>query len=1018
MGEPTGYLVVLLSFLSLVDAIPDCSSVPYDSLKQKVTYNCPQQGYTYPEGCTGVIHCINNHYFEKYNQGLYITCKANRWMVDGNYELPSCIKGCKALDDNVEMKNATYIGAGKPPLIYMSQGIYYWPSGTTIETNCKPDFVFKKVVHREQGKDSHVCQGGMEGWKDTVNAYNPGQAPGKCDPVCKVFTESDLPPNVYIKATAKAVIVNGKSVLTAGSGVQFECKEGSKYPDGEPFQRFVCKGGAAGYQDLTWDSSPAVVKSCDTLGCTRIDSSNVDPSAFLSYDGCEHGSSVYKDGCTVTIKCNNKNSYFDKPENSAGMSVTCRGGAWVNPLNRTITPLGGKYGDPCIVGCPVLSHSEMRNAEYVGPLPSASNQLYYNGDNKIYAANVKLTTKCKDGFSRENPSDDANEPNVFNCIPIDGWTNTKTGRRDQKPGGCLPSCKISTASIKGSSYSFAPSDVTTSNGQQYLRAGGSFETRCDDGFEAPAGQSAPQKITCKDGSLVDSSTNSPVGAPLTCVKSGAKGCEMVAVPNGKAEKDGCEMVDGLMKEKCKVTLTCSPGFAPSGSAALNDGKQILECKAGNDGWIDQQGNKNAKPLECVPVCEMPTMDRAEVVTAPDSKYVVNVEGKEYVKTGATVSIKCKSPFVGRTEPERSADKIDYKCMGGNDGWSKPATSELMKTPGDACASTCSSVEPSTGQAIVLSPQTFELNGEPKVIEGGKYRLVCKDGFKFPPDTKAAQKNMQNVVCEGGEKGYVDADTKEKTKIESCERGEQPGCNPSIDPSSLPPSKIVKQSDKCTTSNDRSSVGCKITLGCADGYYPKSPEMQLEKEQTLECKDNGTSSYWNEPKSGQPVTSMLECLPGCKEGVGKNAQVVRATRDKINIGDTTYYKENAQLKVKCNDESTYKYGTPYSPNPEMTYTCTGGNFPWTNEEQGRLEKAPGDLCARICEAFDAPAGLRFTETPPVNYINGIRAVKGEGMYKLTCANGYHFPAGTPYEKNNEQILICDSDNGKLKDVTNG
>lgn len=106
---------------------------------------------------------------------------------------------------------------------------------------------------------------------------------------------------------------------------------------------------------------------------------------------------------------------------------------------------------------------------------------------------------------------------------------------------------------------------------------------------------------------------------MTCIKSGAKGCEMISIPNGEAVKEGCDVEDGLMKEKCKMTLSCSPGipslspsfssmissgFAPSGSAALNDGKQILECKAGNEGWIDQRGNKNVKPLECVPVCPL------------------------------------------------------------------------------------------------------------------------------------------------------------------------------------------------------------------------------------------------------------------------------------------------------------------------------------------------------------------------------------------------------------------------------
>lgn len=48
--------------------------------------------------------------------------------------------------------------------------------------------------------------------------------------------------------------------------------------------------------------------------------------------------------------------------------------------------------------------------------------------------------------------------------------------------------------------------------------------------------------------------------------------------------------------------------------------------------------------------------------SPDKKDVVNVDGKEFVKSGATASVKCKNPFVGKTEPERTADKIEYKCM--------------------------------------------------------------------------------------------------------------------------------------------------------------------------------------------------------------------------------------------------------------------------------------------------------------------------------------------------------------------
>ncbi|GMT23621.1 hypothetical protein PFISCL1PPCAC_14918, partial [Pristionchus fissidentatus] len=322
--------------------------------------------------------------------------------------------------------------------------------------------------------------------------------------------------------------------------------------------------------------------------------------------------------------------------------------------------------------------------------------------------------------------------------------------------------------------------------------------------------------------------------------------------------------------------------------------------------------------------------------------------------------------------------------------------------------------------ISQSPPSFKHNGGVKVIEGGKYRIVCKDGFKFPPGTKAAQKNMQNVVCGGTDKGYLDGETNEKTKIESCERGQEPGCAPSIDASNLPSSKKLKKSDKCTTNNDRSSVGCKITVECAEGYYPKNPDMQIEKEQSLECKDNGTSSYWNDPKTNQIVSSMLECLPGCKDGqLGKNARFVRANGDKTTVGDTNFYNENAKVTVKCNDDSTYKYGDVTSTNPEMTYTCKGGADPWKNEDQSRLEKSPGDLCVRVCEAMETPAGLRITASPATRFVNGIPVVKADEKYSFTCANGYHYPPeSSPAKNNNKQTLVCDNNSGKFVDGTTG
>lgn len=118
--------------------------------------------------------------------------------------------------------------------------------------------------------------------------------------------------------------------------------------------------------------------------------------------------------------------------------------------------------------------------------------------------------------------------------------------------------------------------------------------------------------------------------PMTCVRSGAKGCDVASLNNADATKDNCEIIDGLMPENCKLTIKCKEGknsfelgnfryleiimwmvdeyflsgYIPSDPTAVDgNGEQSLVCVAKNDGWKDSKtGKTKVAPVKCVPVC--------------------------------------------------------------------------------------------------------------------------------------------------------------------------------------------------------------------------------------------------------------------------------------------------------------------------------------------------------------------------------------------------------------------------------
>jgi hypothetical protein len=101
----------------------------------------------YTDGCKLAIRCKEGYYMAEaeYFNGQKIVCSGSKWVEEEkakaavSFKMAVCQPGCKALreDNPFEMRNATFIGVGKPTKIYKHEEFDYWASGTVVETKCK-----------------------------------------------------------------------------------------------------------------------------------------------------------------------------------------------------------------------------------------------------------------------------------------------------------------------------------------------------------------------------------------------------------------------------------------------------------------------------------------------------------------------------------------------------------------------------------------------------------------------------------------------------------------------------------------------------------------------------------------------------------------------------------------------------------------------------------------------------------------------------------------------------------------
>ena len=299
----------------------------------------------------------------------------------------------------------------------------------------------------------------------------------------------------------------------------------------------------------------------------------------------------------------------------------------------------------------------MPYAVFVGSKPKGDFEVHKNGKDEVWAAKTVIATKCKPSYGRPDPDDQKHEPNRYICDE-GGWTNLATNEANQKPGECVPLCKVPSLQ-EGTKYAskLGESSKTVADGVTYVYPKTVLKVECEQNYKPPEDVKYPgdtQDLDCKGGDdgFFDPTTKKNNAVPIVCKKAGADGCSPITPasvgPGADVASDKCEIKGGLATVGCTVTIKCKDGYYPSGAGDKTPEQQTLKCEAGVNGWVDSNTNtKNATHIICLPGCDVvENLDRATIVgTKPD---VVTVGSKKYHAAGTKLKIKCKEGRVFTT----------------------------------------------------------------------------------------------------------------------------------------------------------------------------------------------------------------------------------------------------------------------------------------------------------------------------------------------------------------------------------
>uniref|UniRef100_A0A7E4V7G8 Sushi domain-containing protein n=1 Tax=Panagrellus redivivus TaxID=6233 RepID=A0A7E4V7G8_PANRE len=973
------------------------------------------------EGCEIVSKCADG-YFNRdpdYADGLNLICQNSKWVDSCTQQPPTgnkCEPGCKV----PSLQNAVALNGNNQNYTYLNNQFY--PQNAILETQCKPGYAFADPDNRKRGSDKYSCVGGSPPWKNVNNPADSNPAPGQCLPTCAALNGGlSVVTTIDPTRNGQSVTANGKTQVVYDAQYQFACADGySPANNGKPQQTLVCKGDDKGYYNPDtgkYTNSPLL---CIADGCPALNAANIDKNAYIANsNGCQLNGEYEKDGCKITIKCKAKTYYFENPDYANGETLTCKSGKWLDKNNKPVNPNNGIYSDKCVGGCAALTASDMPNADFVKK-PTGAYMVHKNGADEVWADQALVTTKCKDGFGRQNPKENPIEQYICN----DGdFTNIQNNQKHENPGACVPLCPLPVLQAGTKIVNtIADSDQTTLNGIKYVYPNTEVDIACDEAFELPKKDDYPtgvQQLICKggkDGYASKNGNNNNV-VPATCKKAGAKGCDPItqqSVPGAQVDLSNCEIKDGLAPAGCKASIKCKAGYyaANTDGTPADANQQALLCEAGLNGWKDIGTKKpNTHHIICLPGCPAGQIsNRAEIVKQPANDELVFVGTQQYYKQGAIVNVKCQPEYVPKTAPERAAPTIPYKCEGGSDTtpWVNAITNNAESQPGATCSSVCSAIQtPAEGTTAIQSPGFFAHNGEAVVVEGESYIFKCTDNYKYPANSSPAASGQQQLVCKDDKSGYLDKNNnKYVKKPQSCERGTPAGCKSWLE-NGLPDGVQLADKQNCNLSNGLVQPGCKATVVCSSNFYPKSLHYQVPGKQQIECVDNGRESHWKDVNNGDVVTQLLDCSEGCESPDPLVNAVYTKNRPipSVSNGNKQLFVPGTEVTVKCKSGTVPIGGDPENAQNPMTYVCKGGAKNWLNNATDLNEPKPGSICQPVCNALSPyPEGVRTVEAPGSFYLGDQLVVRDGSQYTFTCSPGYHYPkVSTP--KNNRQTVKC-------------
>uniref|UniRef100_A0A915CIY1 Sushi domain-containing protein n=2 Tax=Parascaris univalens TaxID=6257 RepID=A0A915CIY1_PARUN len=991
------------------------------------------------------ITCKEFYYFKNadYAHGQLLTCRNGKWLNKRNIEEApgKCLAGCEVLT-NDDMMNATYI-LQPPQKSYPNGNKHYWSAGTRIRTKCKPGFAFDYPAWRRIGMDDYKCIGGQIGWQRKIGSLvsmgGVDGRPGLCKPLCNALDPlNDYAPGT--RAVAKpgkdgTVTIDGKNYVYDRFLYVFKCEPGLNFAKSGPHfeagqQELVCRGGAEGYYDVQTQQINAQPVECTKPGCASF-MRHLDKNATVSKVGkrCRSlNSNSIPTGCQATIKCSQFH-YFEKSAYGNGQVLTCTDKGWRDQNNEAYN-----VNEPakCGWGCRALApDADMSNATYEGDGPPTNeNLIFQNGDEKYWASGVKVTTRCKKGFVRQNPRE-RNEPYSFVCRGgSEGWLNLATGRTNVKPGGCEAVCAEVKTMPEGTVIKRRPKLKVSFDGVDHIMPGAIYIFQCAEGYDYPA--SAPyakdkqQEVYCSGGAsgYRDMTTGAFNAKPYPCQKSGAEGCDPIGTSNSDIilDKSRCILQEGKMPKGCTLEIRCKLNYYPRNMRAIDarTGVQKLQCVGGNDGWVNVvDGSKNATPLACLPGCEMISsgeMKNAALVTQISSTSIIFISGKKLMRRGAEATFRCINGYVMESEAERDQGAVKFVCEGGPDKWRNTVTGRKGVQP-IQCLSTCPAFpDPPKGTIFASYPDQFFENGGMRVIQNAKYEFKCAKGYHYPNNTAHSQSGRQKMICHanGNLDGYYDPDTeKYNAKMVRCVRGEMPGCT-KISKQSPPPHTKVLQMEGCSLANGKTAIGCVVQLQCEDGFFTTQDWYTDGGTQELICVDDGEQSVWKD-KNHNSVAEFIQCQPGCQRVPMRNSIVIKDAQIFIRNAAKQFFQPGAMMTIKCSTGTLTATGNVEEAGRSRDFQCRGGNEGWLDVATGASERWPGESCKNTCLSISGEEGFSFKQQPASFEIDNIMKVLEGSKYIIKCKEGYHYVDGV-HEAENQQVLICGS-NGRYLDRSN-